>query len=504
MLELSRFLDRRSQNKKNKPDNNLKSVEALNYRVVNDQTTSLISNTSENLAIEQKHGFEETDEFKRAFALMESDSQFIFITGKAGTGKSTLIDYFRKYTEKNVAYLAPTGIAALHIGGKTIHSLFQFPPKIIRSETIEDNKYKSNIEKIFRELDTLVIDEISMTRVDLIDGIDYILKRYRDPNMPFGGVQMIFIGDLYQLQPVVKDDGKTITVKFKGFEYQWNATEYFEYVYNGVFFFNAKSLKNVDYNYFELTRNFRQNDEKFINLLNSVRINEMNDMLFSILNKQCMTIASNIANDTRIFLCTTNDTAKKINDKKLKDLKSQIYEYNAVMTGKFANQYKPVDYPVNEALELKEKAQVMMVKNDPKGRWVNGTIGTIEYLDNDRVDVKIGIFTYTMGLYTWEAIEYVFDYEKNKLVSKVAGTFTQYPIKLAWAITIHKSQGQTFEKVAIDLGNEAFAAGQTYVALSRCKTLEGIILTRPVEQKDIKVDQKIVDFENRIKNSIPF
>jgi ATP-dependent exoDNAse (exonuclease V) alpha subunit len=447
------------------------------------------------------HDFILTDEFKEAFDTIENTTQCAFITGKAGTGKSTLITYFREKTKKNVVYLAPTGIAAINIQGKTIHSFFKFPLHLIQEDDVKINFRQKDL---FNKLDTIVIDEISMARADIIDGMDFSLRLNRRISRPFGGVQMIFIGDLYQLPPVVNSKevfnitqaGNTVaTMPLK---------EYFEREYGGFYFFNSKIFKSVKFETIELQHIFRQKDRQFIDLLNAFREQSFTTADLEILNRQCNPLDENNSNEVRLTICTTNAIANAMNEKRMNSLAAKPYIYEAQIEGRYDTEL----FPTGRNLILKTGSQVMMIKNDSENssfpRWVNGSLGVVKSLTEDGIAVMIRGRTHTVKRETWEAIEYEYDQETQAIQAKVIGTFIQYPIKAAWAVTIHKSQGQTFDRVAIDLGNGAFAHGQTYVALSRCTSLEGITLLRPVRYNDIILDPKVVSFMKEIRPDIIF
>ena len=412
-----------------------------------------------------------TQEFQKAFDLMESTSKCAYITGKAGTGKSTLLTYFREKTKKNVIVLAPTGIAAINVEGSTIHSFFQLPPQLIEKRHITKDFTR---QELFDKIDMIVIDEISMVRADILDGIDYALRINRKKDIPFGGVQMIFFGDLYQLPPVVV--GKDLT-------------DYFEENFGGFYFFNAKVFKEISFEYIELQIIFRQKDDDFKQLLNSIRENKVTVNDLNILNTRFRPNHTLTSKDVCLTLTTTNKIAEDINQERMNGLTSKEFLYTAEIIGKFDKS----SYPTEQRLILKEGAQIMMLKNDSKKRWVNGTIGIIKKL-SDEVVVEIEGTSYTIEKATWEVVEYQYNKEEKKIEAVVTGSFTQFPVKLAWAITIHKSQGQTFDNVVINLGNGAFAHGQTYVALSRCTSLEGIILKTQIRPRDIILDSKVANF----------
>lgn len=413
-----------------------------------------------------------TEEFKKAFDLMENTSNCAYITGKAGTGKSTLLTYFRKKTKKNIVVLAPTGIAAINVEGSTIHSFFRFAPHLIEESAITRDFQRIDL---FIKLDMLIIDEISMVRADLLDGIDYSLRLNRKSNLPFGGVQIIFFGDLYQLPPVVV--GKDLT-------------DYFNENFGGFYFFNAKVFKDITFQYLELQTIFRQKDESFKKILNSIRENRVSDIELAILNSRFDPHHIYKQNDISLTLSTTNKISEDINIERINSLNSKEFYYDAIITGK----YDKASYPTEARLVLKKGAQIMMLKNDSKKRWVNGTLGLVKHLTDNEVEISINGTSYLIEKATWEAIEYQYNKEEKKIESIVIGSFTQFPLKLAWAITIHKSQGRTFENIVIDLGTGAFAHGQTYVALSRCKSLEGVTLRRQIRKSDLILDPKVEKF----------
>jgi ATP-dependent exoDNAse (exonuclease V) alpha subunit len=438
--------------------------------------------------------FSLTGEFQNVFNFIEDSSENVFITGKAGTGKSTFIEYFRSNTQKrNVAYLAPTGIAALRIRGRTIHSLFKIPPQLITERSLINNRYRAETLQLFRHLDTIVIDEISMVRADILDGIDYILRRERNSNTPFGGIQMVFVGDVFQLPPVVNSK-RVISVQNENeTEQTISESDYFEQEYGGCYFFNAKSFQRSQFKFVELQKIFRQSDSQFIGILDSLRHGIMSPEEIELLNSRYLPDYK-YSNDERITLCGHNVTVKEINTEQLGNIKSQAYLYIASMTGKFADDTAEKDYPSELELNLKEGALVILTKNDRDRRWLNGNIGRIGRLTDDYIEVIVNGQRCSVYCEQWESIEYKYNKKTKTVIPKIVGTFIQYPIRLAWAITIHKSQGQTFEKIAIDLEQGEFAHGQTYVALSRCTSLNGIVLKKPFKLEDIMWDKKVVQF----------
>ncbi|MBI2590459.1 MAG: AAA family ATPase [Candidatus Blackburnbacteria bacterium] len=417
-------------------------------------------------------------EFQKAIELMEDTIKNVFVTGRAGTGKSTLLTYFRGCTKKKVVVLAPTGVAALNVKGQTIHSFFKFKPNI----TLQGVKrlYKKDDPKnLYQKIDTIVIDEISMVRSDLLDCVDKFLRLNRSSNGPFGGVQMVFIGDLYQLPPVVTSSEREI----------------FKNSYLSQYFFDAKVLNNLRLEFIELEKVYRQKDDVFIGLLNAVRNNSATEKHLSEINKRYdPNFAANPENFS-VYLTTTNSLADTINNRQLSLLKQKQFTYHGRITGSFEKN----SLPTETKLSVKAGSQIMMLNNDSQGRWVNGTIGKIMKIKEDK-ESDIILVQMNDGKvrevtpFTWELFHFSFDQKKNSLVSKTAGTFTQYPIRLAWAVTIHKSQGKTFDNIIIDIGNGTFVHGQLYVALSRCTSLEGIVLKQPVAKKHIFMDWRIVKF----------
>jgi ATP-dependent exoDNAse (exonuclease V) alpha subunit len=434
-----------------------------------------------------------TGEFRDIFASIEKSSENVFITGKAGTGKSTFIEFFRGATNKNTAYTAPTGMAALRIRGKTLHSLFKIPPQLITERSLAGNRYRPETLQLFCRLDTIIIDEISMVRADILDGIDYILRRERNNDRPFGGIQMIFVGDVFQLPPVVNSK-KIISVQNEsGTEQVISEADYFEQEYGGCYFFNAKSFRRGHFRFIELQKIFRQNDSQFIDILDSLRHGVMSQDEINLLNSRYLPDYE-FSNDERTTLCGHNATVNAINTKQLENIKSRPYLFKASMTGKFADDTAEKDYPSELELGLKEGALVMLTKNDREKRWLNGTVGKIGRLTDTSVEVIVNGQRCSVDKEKWESIEYMYDRKTKTVIPRVVGTFSQYPIRLAWAVTIHKSQGRTFDKIAVDLEQGEFAHGQTYVALSRCTSLKGIVLKKPFKLEDIMWDPKVVRF----------
>jgi len=418
-------------------------------------------------------------EYNYALDRMEHSMDSLFITGRAGTGKSTLLGIFRDTTKKRCVFLAPTGVAALHIRGQTIHSFFMFPPKMLGPNDITKRKN----HRLYKKVDCIVIDEISMVRVDMIDAIDNFLQKNRENSEPFGGVQMIFFGDLFQLPPVVSNP----------FE-----RKHLQNLYDSQYFFSAMVMNRLKENIemIELHQVYRQNDPHFIKILDSIRTRTFDEEDLIDLNQRVMKEDELLDHDF-ITLATRNDIVNRINSGKLEELSTSAYLYNSKVKGKF-NVRTP---PAPLTLILKVGAQVMFVRNDPEKKYVNGTLGIIQELQSNTIKVQIKdsgphegeIIDVDKSI--WEIIKYKYSESNPKQISTdVIGTFEQYPLKLAWAVTIHKSQGKTFQNVLIDLGGGSFDFGQTYVALSRCNSLEGIIMKKPIRPQDILVDELIVDY----------
>lgn len=419
------------------------------------------------------------DDFVKAFELMDKTTINLFVTGRAGTGKSTLLTYFREKTKKNVVVLAPTGVAAINVGGQTIHSFFGFKPDI----TLEKvrTKYRNKDKKgLYRNLDTIVIDEISMVRADLLDCVDEFMRlNGPESSMPFGGVQMIMIGDLYQLPPVVTREEKAIYAPD----------------YQSLYFFDARVMADFEYSLIELNKIYRQSDPEFIEILNAVRNKSINEGLLAKLNSRHQEDYEPEAETLEVYLTTTNAKAQSINEARLSLIKGESYFFSAKIEGEFEKK----SFPASENLELKVGAQIMLTNNDREGRWVNGTMGKVseivvreigpivevELASGDMVEVRSN---------TWEMYRFSLNQKNQRVEAETVGTYTQLPMILAWSVTIHKSQGKTFERVIIDMDRGAFAHGQTYVALSRATSLEGIVLKKPITRSHILLDSRVVKF----------
>lgn len=416
-----------------------------------------------------------TSEFEDAFETLEYTQQNLFITGKAGTGKSTFLDHFRKNTKKNVVVVAPTGVSALNVRGQTIHSFFGLGARFVDVSSIGKRRNR----KTYEEIDLVIIDEVSMVRADVFDGLEKVL-RVNGPakGTPFGGVQICVIGDLFQLPPVITGEEE----------------EYFSRFYNSPFFFDAHSFEMNDFKLVRFNNIFRQEEDGFINILNRVRVGQKNSNILDYLNQRHGVDLEEYTNS--VTLCSTNKTADGINKKRIVELNETAFTFKGDVKGDFDKSKGRLPCP--ERLVLKENAQVMFVKNDPEKRWVNGTIGRVVNLSLKNVEIEImknGIARrYQVKKEKWPSIHYTFDEKEDKLKEEEIGSFSQYPLILAWAITIHKSQGKTLDSAIIDLGYGAFAAGQLYVALSRCRHFEKIALQKPINARDIKCDERILAF----------
>lgn len=414
---------------------------------------------------------------------IENSWDNVFLTGNAGTGKSTLLDYFRNTTKKNVAVVAPTGVAAVNVRGETIHSFFLFPPNVNPERARQEGK-KTRNPKVYKALDTLVIDEISMVRADLLDSISEFLQTVRKSKQPFGGVQVIMVGDLHQLPPVVTRDEQ----------------EALNSLYRSPYFFSSNVFSSLtdglykQIKFFELQTIFRQTEREFIDILNRVRNKQTTQEDLNRLN-QCKTDTEEFL-EGYIYLTAMNEQADKINQYKLNEIEGQSIFFKGTTTGNFSEK----QFPAADQLEMKTGARVMLLNNDPNDRWINGTVGTLFQIRSDHVLVKLDNGELeTVEPVTWTSYKTRLNPETMNLESVEVGSFKQFPLRLAWAITIHKSQGKTFEKVAIDLGRGAFAHGQTYVALSRCTSLRGLKLVRPIEQSSIIMDDRVITFLKNIK-----
>jgi len=445
-----------------------------------------------------QQGNQENNIASIASKFINNTNKHVFLTGKAGTGKTTFLKHIIKHTYKNAVIVAPTGIAAINAGGVTIHSLFQLPFGAFipsRETTLEFNENQkinnpntllrglqlnTTKRRLLQELELLIIDEVSMLRADLLDAIDTVLKSVRRKNnLPFGGVQVLFIGDLLQLPPVVKDD-------------EWRLLKSH---YRTAFFFDAVVLQQSKPLYIELDKIYRQADNSFISILNNLRNNQVTKQDIETLNSFYKPDYKSDLNDNYIHLTTHNNKADSLNRESLLSLPGPSYFFKASIEDDF-NEYA---YPVEQNLELKKGAQIMFIKNDPSGnqRFFNGKIGIVSNINANEIEVSFndGKPPIAVSKYEWQNIKYSLNEATNEIEEKINGTFTQYPIKLAWAITVHKSQGLTFEKAIIDIEN-AFAPGQVYVALSRLTSLKGLILSSPINVNSLNVNANITEYAN--------
>lgn len=397
----------------------------------------------------------------------------LFLTGRAGTGKSSLIQLFKKLNSKRVIYLAPTGVAAVQIKGQTIHSFFKFPPGWIRQ-----SDYKTLPKKLIEQIDLIFIDEISMVRAELLDHIDQLLQLSTGIKKPFGGKDMLWCGDLFQLPPVVST----------GFE-----KDYFQNVYASPYFFSANVFQKIEsFELIELNRIYRQSDPFFIKLLEKIRMNDLDLDELEEINEHCFKSVDE-TEILQINLCTTNAAANRINMERLQALNDLPKIYKAKING----QVQINQYPGEAQLILKIGAQVVFTRNDPSKRFVNGSLGIVRGMKERTIEIELESDNNRIELepFAWEIIKYSLQPGKNReFIPEIVGHFIQFPIKLAWAITIHKSQGKTFENIAIDMGSGAFEFGQAYVAFSRCKSLQGIQLKQKLRWQDIRTDERIIDF----------
>ncbi len=436
----------------------------------------------------------ENVEFNNAVEFVRHTDKLVYLTGKAGTGKTTFLKYIKDTTNKNTVILAPTGVAAINAGGVTINSFFQIPfgPFVPNDSRLRTNatgteiretiyttfRYSEDKREIIENLELLIIDEISMVRADMLDVIDRILKVFRKkPYLPFGGVQVILIGDTFQLPPIAKTN-------------EWNILSQF---YKTPFFFSSKIIEQNTPLYIELKKIYRQNEQEFIDLLNRVRVSKLTPEDFTTLNSKYNPHFSSNGNDY-IILATHKDIVNEINLTKLDQLKTKLFTFEATVTGKFPESNKPTDHH----LQLKIGSQIMFIKNDTSelNRFINGTIAKIKELKEDEIIVEFDDDTkadLTIEKALWENIQYTYNKENKRVEEEIVGTFEQFPIQLAWAITVHKSQGLTFEKVIADLGR-AFAPGQVYVALSRCTSYSGLMLKTQLTSNAIRTDPRVIEF----------
>lgn len=420
-------------------------------------------------------GITPTEEFATALDYVRAGDGHLFVTGRAGTGKSTLLRALRAATERELVVVAPTGLAAVNVGGQTIHSFFGLPPRLIRSEDIR----RSRNGQVMRKLAYLVIDEVSMVRSDLMWAIDQSLRVNRGrPREPFGGVRLVLFGDLHQLPPVVQEP---------------EVATHLESELGGPFFFSVPALREgAGTQRLELTQVFRQSDETLISVLNRIRDGEASEDDLVELNRRVAPIRTLSEGEKFVILTPTNAAAQRINTAYLDALPGRAMTYDAGITG----DYTAAAHPTDSALILKPGAKIILLRNDPDRRWVNGTIARISRVEEKKVFIEVAGREHELEPASWEQRRYAYDKEQEKIVGTVAGTFKQFPVRLAWALTIHKAQGLTLENVYIDLGRGTFAHGQAYVALSRCRSLEGLALARKLEPRDILFDPAAMGYRD--------
>lgn len=432
-------------------------------------------------------------EFQDALQLITHTRQSVFLTGKAGTGKSTFLKYICNHTKKKYVVLAPTGIAAINAGGVTLHSFFKLPFRpmlpddpdlsLSHGRIFEFFKYPKEKRKIIAEVDLIIIDEISMVRADIIDCVDRILRVYSgNMRLPFGGKQLLFVGDVFQLEPVVPSDQKEILSLF----------------YASPFFFSARVFKDINLVPIELQKVYRQTDSVFINILDRIRNNAARKQELDTLNGRYFPSFEPQNEDMYITLATRRDQVDFINEKKLAELPGEEY----VSMGKIEGDFPESSLPTQLNLSIKEQAQVIFIDNDYERRWVNGTIGMVSGIDengNVYVLLESGV-EHLVEPTSWRNYKYKYNEKEKRIEEEIVGTFEQLPIRLAWAITVHKSQGLTFSRVVVDLTGGVFAGGQTYVALSRCTSLEGLVLKSKISSRDIFIRKEIVEFSQIFNN----
>lgn len=418
-------------------------------------------------------------EMMYAYELIANTNSSFFLTGRAGSGKTTFLRNVKKCVDKNFITLAPTGIAAILAGGDTIHSFFGIPLEVCGPECIG----KMNQKKILALIhaDTIIIDEVSMLRCDIVDCIDRTMRKVLRKPLPFGGKQVVFVGDMFQLPPIVAHAAEKELMKDL-----YNSDQFF--------FYKANAVVGMDLVKIEFKKIYRQDNKEFLDILENVRLNKVTTEDINKLNER---VCHPVKDEMVITLASTNKVAERINQEQLNEIDAEEYLYEGEITGKFDKKYMPVD----EILNLKVGAQVMFVRNDQQKRWVNGTLGKVEELTEGSIIIRTENDTvYMVEKCTWEAVTFDYDKETKKLRKEITGTFTQYPLKLAWGITIHKSQGMTFEKMQLDLSGRVFADGQLYVALSRVRSLEGLYLSRGINSRFVRTNSEIVEYASGYNN----
>jgi ATP-dependent DNA helicase PIF1 len=394
----------------------------------------------------------------------------VFLTGRAGAGKTTLLRQVIQAFREKAVVLAPTGLAAVHVGGQTIHSFFNFPPRLL--DPADARKLRN--QRVVKALETLIIDEVSMVRADMMEAIDRTLRLNRGQRAPFGGARLILSGDLHQLPPVVEAEVEPILAA----------------AYGGPWFFRAPAFGAANFRLAALKRAFRQEDAAFLSILNGMRNGRLSEVDQQLLETRVSSRTPAEASQTHVVLTPNNAAAWRINQTRLSELPGPARTYSATLEGAFDEK----SFPTDETLELKAGARVLMIRNDPSGRWVNGSLGTVQALGESDVFVKIGSDVHRVSAQAWEKFRYEFDAKAQSVARSVTGSFKQLPLRLAYAVTIHKSQGMTLDKVYLDFDRGMFAHGQAYVAFSRCRTLEGLELSRPLRPRDLIVDRSAFGF----------
>jgi ATP-dependent DNA helicase PIF1 len=420
-------------------------------------------------------GVTPTAEYEAAIGYLREPGGNLFVTGRAGSGKSTLLRCIRDLIPQDVAVVAPTGLAGVNVGGQTIHSFFGLPPRLIKSDDIR----RSRTGQVMRRLKFLIIDEVSMVRSDVMWAMDMSLRINRGrPREAFGGLRLVMFGDLHQLPPVVQEA---------------DVAQYLDSEHGGPFFFSASGLREgLGTMLLELNQVFRQSDEGLIRVLNRIREGDVEEDDLALLNECVRPVRSLGEGDAYVILTPTNAAAQRINMAYLDALPGRVHSYEAGVSGEF----NPSAQPTDATLILKPGAKVILLRNDPDRRWVNGTVARISRLTDKQVWVDVNGKEFEIEPAAWESRRYAFDTQQDKVVETVAGTFRQFPLRLAWALTIHKAQGLTLDKVYIDLGRGTFAHGQAYVALSRCRSLDGLALARPLRPADILFDPAAMGYRN--------